>query len=377
MVQTGLIAYTYSDLNSKLSSLQTQFSSLQQQFQENQQEIQRLQKQIEVFRYANQSEYLPIPEIFDLIKDSVVLITTKIRTATGLRDYTQGSGFVYNRDGCIVTNYHVIEDADEISVAFTSGNLTKATVIGTDPYSDIAVIKVDPSSETLYTVVLGDSSALVVGEPVVAIGNPFGLSGTITAGIVSQFGRELSTSGGYTIVDVIQLDAAINPGNSGGPLVNMVGEVVGMNTAVVSGSTGVGFAIPSDTIKRELPSLISMGKYAHPWLGFSGVDVDPDIAQAIGLNYTYGILITNLVKGGPGDAAGLRGGDKTATIAGMSYKVGGDVIVGVDGLRVRNSNDLSVYLERNTRPGDRITLTIVRSNQKLTKDVVLGERPAL
>jgi S1-C subfamily serine protease len=268
----------------------------------------------------------------------------------------------------------VIEGADEISVTLMSGNIRKAIVIGTDPYSDIAVIKIDNSSETLYPVVLGDSFTLIVGEQVVAIGNPYGLSDTITAGIVSQVGRELSTSGGYEIVDVIQTDAAINPGNSGGPLVNMMGEVIGMNTAIVSGSTGVGFAIPSDTIKRELQSLITSGKYEHPWLGIQGTDVDPDIASAIGLNYTYGVLITAVVSGGPADIAGLKGGTTTMNIGGTSVRVGGDVIVALDGLKISSLNDLLVYLERNKHSGDTVTLTIIRSSQKLTKQVVLGVR---
>ena len=254
-------------------------------------------------------------------------------TRIGLQDYAEGSGFIYDVSGRIMTNNHVIEGAAEISVTLTSGNIKKATVVGTDPYSDVAVIKIDNSSETLYPVVLGNSSALIVGEQVVAIGNPYGLSGTITAGIISQVGRELSASGGYKIVDVIQLDAAINPGNSGGPLVNMMGEVVGMNTAIVSGSTGVGFAIPSDTIKRELPSLIATGKYEHPWLGVSGNDVNPDIANAIGLNYSYGVLITDIVKGGPAEKAGLKGGATTMNIGGSLIKVGGDVIVELDGLK--------------------------------------------
>lgn len=375
VVNVGFLAYSYLNLTSQLSNIQSQFSSLQEQLQENQQEIQQLQQQVEALKYVNQSNYLPIPEIFDLIKDSVVLIKTKVQTYYGLQDYAQGSGFVYDRDGHIITNNHVIEGAAEISVTFTSGSITKATIIGADSYSDIAIIKVDLPSETLHPVVLGNSTALIIGEPVVAIGNPFGLTDTITAGIVSQVGRELSAPGGYKIVDVIQLDAAINPGNSGGPLVNMMGEVIGMNTAIVSESTGVGFAIPSDTIKRELPSLLANGKYAHSWLGISGTDVNPDIAEAIGLNYTYGILITDLVTGGPAETAGLRGGDKTKRIGGILYKVGGDVVVGLDGVRTRNLNDLSVYLERNTKPGDKITLTIVRSDQKLAKEVILGERP--
>lgn len=368
IVNVGFFANTYFDLRS-------QFSSLQDQFQENQREIQRLQQQIEVITYINQSNYLPIPKVFDIIKDSVVRIKTQVQTTLGFEDYAQGSGFVYDHEGHILTNNHVIEDADKTIVTFTSGNITEATIVGADPYSDIAVIKVDLPSETLHPVVLGNSSNLIIGEPVVAIGNPFGLSDTITAGIVSQVERSLSAPGGYRVVDVIQLDAAINPGNSGGPLVNMIGEVVGMNTAIIEGSSGVGFAIPSETITRELPSLLATGKYVHSWLGISGNDINLDLAEAIELNYTYGVLIGEIVEGGPADIAGLMGGDRTETIGGNLYIVGGDVIVGINGLKVRNFDDLSVYLERNTRPGDTINLIIIRNHQKITKQVILGERP--
>lgn len=375
MVNAVFLVYICLDVNVQFSDLQTQFSILQEVFQENQIDIEHLQHQIEVLSYINQTRYPPYSAVFNVVKDSVVLIKTKIQTTLGLEDYSQGSGFIYDGNGHIITNNHVIEDADEIHITFTSGNITKATIVGVDPYSDIAVIKVDLPSEILRPVVLGNSSALIIGEPVIAIGNPYELSGTITAGIVSQVKRELSAPGGYRIVDVIQLDAAINPGNSGGPLVNMMGEIVGMNTAIVSGSSGVGFAIPSDTIKRELPSLLATGKYVHPWLGISGNAIDLDIAEAIGLNYTYGILIAEVTKGGPAEISGLKGGSKTERIGGILYKVGGDVIIGVDGFKVRNFNDLSVYLERNTQPRVKITLTIIRIDQKLTKEVILGERP--
>jgi S1-C subfamily serine protease len=220
-LNTGIFAYVYRSPQTDFDEILNQISELQDQLFENQQEIQRLQQKIEIIQHVNQSDYPLISKIFDLVKDSVVLIKTKLQTVTGLQDLAQGSGFVYDRNGHIITNNHVIEDADEISVTFTSGNVTKATLVGTDPYSDIAVIKV--SSETVSPVVLGNSSTLIVGESIVAIGNPFGLSGTVTAGIISQVGRALSAPGGYRIVDVIQLDAAINPGNSGGPLVEYVG----------------------------------------------------------------------------------------------------------------------------------------------------------
>ena len=338
-----------------------QLSTLQQQLQGSQGETQQLQQLIKALISANQSYSIQVSQIFDLVKDSVVLIQTKTRDVFGdLQDYAEGSGFVYDNSGLIITNNHVIEGAAAISVTFTSGNVVAATVIGDDTYSDIAVIKISASSEVLHPVVLGNSSTLIVGEPIIAVGNPYGLSGTVTSGIVSQVGRELSTTGGYNIVDVIQIDAAINPGNSGGPLVNMFGEVVGINTAIIEGSTGVGFAIPSNTIKREVPFLIATGKYSHPYLGITGNNISPDIAAEIGLNYTNGVLVSDVTRGGPADKAGLKSGD---------------AIVGMNGLKIGGFNDLSVYLERYTKPGDMVTLTVMRSNQKLNIGVTLGIRP--
>ncbi len=363
------------DFNSQINTLQTQYTNLHQDFIENQLKIAQLQQRIEGNTYGNQTWAFSYSDVFNLIKDSVVLIKTRIETSLGFEDYSQGSGFIYSTDGYILTNYHVIEDAEKISVTFTNGNITEATIVGSDPYSDIAVLKVNRPPETLTPVILGNSSALIVGELVVAVGNPYGLSGTITAGIISQVGRELSSPGGYNIIDVIQLDAAINPGNSGGPLVNMRGEVIGINTAIVTGSTGLGFAIPSDTIKRELPSLLATGEYIHSRVGISGNTVNPEIAEIIGLNYTYGILISEVAPGGPAENAGLRGGDRTERIGGLLYVLGGDVIIEVDGIIMRNFNDFSVYLERNTSPGIIISLTIIRNNQKLTLNVTLGKRP--
>lgn len=357
-LNTGIFAYIWLGLQTDFEATQSEFVDLQLQLADTQQELQGLQQKLEILEYVNQSGAPLIPKIFALVKDSVVLIKTKMQTMTGLQDLAEGSGFVYDRFGHIITNNHVIEDADEIRVTFTSGNTTKATLVGADLYSDIAVLQV--SGEAVSPVVLGNSSALIVGEAVVAIGNPFGLSSTVTAGIVSQVGRALSAPGGYRIVDVIQLDAAINPGNSGGPLVNMWGEVVGMNTAIVSGATGVGFAIPADTIRRELPALLATGYYSHPWIGIQGYDLDPDRAAGLGLNVTDGILVSEVVSGGPAATAGMQAND---------------VIVRVDDVRVRDFNDLSLYMERYTRPGDTVTVTVVRSQQHLHLHIVIGDRP--
>ena len=359
---TVLFAYSYLNLNSHLSDLHDELSNIENQ-------LSHMNNRIQILEYLNTTAYLPLPQIFNMVKNSVVLITTNA---------AQGSGFVYDYAGHIVTNYHVIEGATNIQVTFVDGNVTDAIMVGEDPYSDIAVIKVNPATTTLYSVVLGNSSNLIVGEPIVAVGNPFGLSDTMTAGIISQLGRDLSAPGGYLIVDVIQVDAAINPGNSGGPLVDMNGEVAGVNTAIISGSgtfAGVGFAIPSDTIKREVPSLIQTGTYRHPWIGISGLDVTLDIAREMGLEKVQGFLIVDVSQGSPANDAGLRGGDETILIDGQEVKIGGDVIVGVDDLGVRNLNDLVVYVERNRRPGDTTSLKIIREGAEMARSLVLGERP--
>ncbi|MEM2921104.1 MAG: trypsin-like peptidase domain-containing protein [Candidatus Bathyarchaeia archaeon] len=278
----------------------------------------------------------------------------------------------------MVTNNHVVEGATEIVVTFFNGNVSKAVIVGEDPYSELAVLKLISAIPWLKALRLGNSSALKVGETVVALGSPFGLSSTMTAGIVSQTGRDLEAPGNYRIVDVIQHDVPINPGNSGGPLVNLRGEVVGINTAIASTSgtsSGVGFAVPSDTIAREVPVLIAKGSYEHPYLGVRGVDLNPDIAEAAGLNVTWGFLVTDVVSGGPCDKAGIRGGTSTKNVLGQTIRVGGDLIVGVDGYKVQRLNDISIYLERKKRPGDTVTFTIIRGGQKLYKTVTLGVRP--
>ena len=344
-------AYSYFNVQSQLSDLQSSLSDQKRQ-------LQGLQQRTEILQYVNKSAYLPLPQIYDLLKNSVVLITTETQTQTVL-----GSGFVIDEEGHIVTNYHVIEDAKDIEATFIDGNIIEATVVGTDIYSDLAVIKVEATSETLNPVVLGNSSDLIVGEPIVAIGNPFGLSDSMTAGIVSQLGRELSAPGGYAIIDVIQVDAAINPGNSGGPLVDMNGDVVGVNTAIISGSgswAGIGFAIPSDTVKRELPSLIETGEYKHPWIGVLGQDVNVDIAKEMGLTKVQGVLIVEVLPDSPADTYGLKVDD---------------VIMSIDDVNVIKLNDLLVYMERNRHPGDWIDLTIIRNGEEINISLKLGERP--
>lgn len=347
ILSSGIYLITY-------IKFQNQHSILQKSVANQNQQLQDLQQQVDIIEYINQTNLMPWPEIYNQIKNSIVLIQTDI----GL-----GSGFIYDNEGHIITNFHVIEDATSIYVTFLDGNISYASIVGEDPYSDLAVIKVNQYITTLHPVVLGNSSALVVGESVAAIGNPFGLSDTITAGIVSAKDRELQAPGGYLIVDIIQVDAAVNPGNSGGPLVNLKGQVIGINTAIISGSgnfAGVGFAIPSDTTLREIDDLIETGTYKHPWLGIAGVDVDLSVAQDIGLEKPIGFLITLVNSNSPAEEAGLQSGD---------------VIVGVDYHIVRKLSDLTIYIERNKRPGDQITLNIVRNGQTQSLDLTLGERP--
>jgi len=350
-------------------NLQNQLEEMEASITEQSSEIQDLQNRIEILDTINQTGLMPWPTIYNQLKDSVVLIQTNL----GL-----GSGFVYDTKGHIITNYHVIEDASTIQVSFLDGNVTSASVVGMDIYSDIAVIKVDQQVTTLHPVVLGTSSDLTVGDPVAAMGNPFGLSDTLTAGIVSSLERTMTAAENYVIIDIIQIDAAVNPGNSGGPLVNIKGQVVGVNTALQSETgtfTGIGFAIPSDTVKREIDDLIETGTYKHPWLGVSARDVNIAIADAIGLEKPQGVLIENVTEGSPAEQAGLRGGDNDVTLDGQVITIGGDVITGIDGLPMRRVADLVVYMERNTSPGDSVVFEIIRDGQELSVEVTLGERP--
>ena len=289
-----------------------------------------------------------------------------------------GSGFVidYSDSYYLVTNFHVVDGIVNATVTFWNGEAYPAKIVGSDAYSDIAVIATQASPSDFYPVRFVPSYSLVVGQPVVAIGNPFGLSGSVTFGIVSQLGRTIqyqSAGGGFSIADVIQFSAPINPGNSGGPLLDVNGMVVGMTTAVVSGSQGVGFAIPSDTILRELPSLVSSGKYdKHPYIGFQGVDMNYQLSQVMGTNATYGVLIEKTVTGGPAEKAQLRGGQQIATIIGQQYLIGGDIIVSIDGSRIVNYDALSTYLERHTIPGQIIRVGVIRSGSYLEVQVTLG-----
>lgn len=322
---------------------------------------------------------LTLPELFKKVENSVVQIT--VRSDLRLARDGVGSGFVYDHNGHIITNNHVVENVNRIDVTFLDGTIYRATKVGVDPYTDLAVIRVDAPTDKLFPLPLGDSSSLQVGEQVAAIGNPFGLSGSMTTGIVSQVGRllPLSDARGFSIPDVIQTDAAINPGNSGGPLLNMRGEVIGVNTAIQSATgefSGIGFAVPADTVKRVIPVLISDGVYKHPWLGVSGRDVTPEIADALGLGEARGFLVVDIVANSPAAKHGIKGGDRQVMLDGRQVRLGGDVIVSIDDLEVRKIDDILVYLGREKSVGDEVQLTIIRDGRHMELSVMLAERPS-
>ena len=318
-----------------------------------------------------------LTEIFERTEESVVQVNIRSDNTINNRG-NMGSGFVYKDDGYIITNHHVVDNAERVTITFLDGESYIAKIIGTDADLDIAVLKVEIGSTYLQPIPIGDSSHLKVGEPIAAIGNPFGLSGSMTSGIISQIGRLLPQDSGYSIPDVIQTDAAINPGNSGGPLLNMKGEVVGMNTAIQSATgefTGVGFAVPSNTIKKVVPVLIRDGIFHHPWMGISGSDVDPDLAKIRELNSSKGFLIATVIEGSPADAAGLQGVTITKEIDGREYALDGDIIIKIDDVVVRKISDILIHLQREKSIGDELIMTVNRDGTMIEAVLVLGERP--
>ena len=313
-------------------------------------------------------------DIFEKSEESVV----QVNVLRGGSDGGMGSGFVYSEEGYIITNQHVVKDAKKVTVTFLDGEAYIGDVIGTDPDLDIAVVKVSPSNTYLQPITIGDSSKLKVGEKIVAIGNPFGLSGSMTSGIVSQIGRLLPQESGYSIPDVIQTDAAINPGNSGGPLINMKGEVVGINTAIqsITGEfSGIGFAVPSNTVKKIVPVLIEDGEFKHPWMGISGTDVDPELADFRELKSSKGFLVISVIEGSPAEQAGLIGVTETKEIDGRELAVDGDIVLSIDGKTVRKISDIWIHLQREKSIGDEMVLSVNRNGEILELTMVLEERP--
>ncbi|HJL67490.1 MAG TPA: trypsin-like peptidase domain-containing protein, partial [Nitrosopumilus sp.] len=317
-------------------------------------------------------------EIFEKVEPGVVRINVQ-RGDASENIGGVGSGFVFDKKGHIITNAHVVEDAKKTTVTFLDGRSYYADIIGVDEFTDIAVIKVNADLSLLQPLLLGDSSELKVGEPITAIGNPFGLSGSMSSGIVSQIGRLLPTDSGYSIPDVIQTDAAINPGNSGGPLLNMLGGVVGINTAIQSTTgefTGVGFAIPSQTVVKIVPTLIKNGEYQHPWIGISGRDIDIDMANVMELEDTIGFLVITVIEDSPASKAGIIGSDKTIQVDGIDYSIGGDIILSVDGIDVRKIDDILIHLQRAKSVGDEMVLEVLRDSKITETTIVLQERPS-
>ena len=323
---------------------------------------------------------LSLVELFEKSEEGVVRID--VDKINSFREGNSvGSGFVFDLFGNIITNAHVIDNADNITVTFLDGSQYNASIVGMDKFTDIAVINVEEKPDYLHPLEIGDSSTLKVGEPVAAIGNPFGLSGSMTSGIVSQIGRLLpSHDTGFSIPNVIQTDAAINPGNSGGPLLNMNGKVMGINTAIQSGtgqSAGIGFAVPSNTISKVVPVLITEGKYSHPWIGISGQDINPDLAKIRNLNHSKGFLIVTVIPDSPAEMAGLKGVSEIEKIDNKEYPKDGDIIISVDGKEVRKISDILIHLQEEKSVGDEMILGIIRDGEQMDIILTLVVRPDL
>lgn len=323
------------------------------------------------------SKKISLIEIFEKSEPGVVRINVQ-RSEQSNGTSGVGSGFVFDKQGHIITNSHVVKNVKKVVVTFLDGRSYNAEIIGYDEYTDIGVIKVNADLSLLQPLRLGDSANLKVGEPIAAIGNPFGLSGSMTSGIVSQLGRLLPSGAGYSIPDVIQTDAAINPGNSGGPLLNMRGEIVGINTAIQSTTgefTGVGFAVPSQTLAKIVPKLIEDGKYTHPWIGIAGRDIDPDLAKVLNLNDAVGFLVITVVDNSPAAKAGIHGSNETVEVDGIKYSIGGDIILSVDGNQVRKIDDILIHLQRAKSVGDEMVLEVLRDGRTTNITITLDERP--
>ncbi len=318
-----------------------------------------------------------ITNLYERVGPSVVHIASEVVTMDfffgPLASEGTGSGFVWDDAGHIVTNYHVVEDATRIEVIFSDESQVEAEVVGVDPRNDLAVLRVDPAANTLLQpLALGAADAIRVGQRAIAIGNPFGLDRTLTTGVVSALGRPLETESGDYIFNVIQTDAAINPGNSGGPLLNSRGEVIGINTAIQEGAEGIGFAVPVDTLRRVVPVLVSEGRYPHATLGLLGYSISTALAEALGLPVERGVLVAQLGRGGPADAAGVRGAQQEVIVGNRRVLAGGDIITHLDGREIADWNGLLEYLELNKQVGDPITLSLLRDGQPLTLEATLG-----
>jgi S1-C subfamily serine protease len=329
-----------------------------------------------------------IIEVYQMTAPAVVNITNRgyvyDRFMGAIPQEGTGSGFVYDNEGHIVTNYHVVENAEQLTVTFADGQTYDAQIVGSDATNDLAVIRIDGNADLPDPLVLGDSDSLQVGEFVLAIGNPFGLEQTLTTGVVSALGRVIeSPEDNRFIGEAIQTDAAINPGNSGGPLLDLLGQVIGVNSQIISASgtsSGVGFAVSASTVGRVVPQLISSGKYAHPWLGVQLLSLTSSNVSAleeagVKIPVDSGVLVLEAVAGGPADKAGIQGGSRVVRVGNYQVPVEGDIITAIDGQALASSQDLTVYMETETTVGKAVELTIVRNGEQQVVQVVLGEQP--
>ena len=381
LVAGGIIGYSATYLTSRNDSdLQNQISYLQQQISELQARQSGTDQNSTVIVGGNVS----LAQIYAQVKDSIVVVQGyTVQYDVFRRAYysgVQGSGFVYQYNGrmIIITNYHVVQDTINNTVTFFNGDAYAASVIGSDPYSDLAVLSTNAPENEYQPLEMVSSSTLKTGDPLIAVGGPYGLTGSMTTGVVSALGRTITAeSSSYVIANVIQTSAPINPGNSGGPLLNYEGQVIGITTAIVSDSQGLGFAIPSSTIIKEISALVTNGSYdQHPWLGASGTDMNYEIAKALNVNVTYGWLITGVTSGGPAEKAGLHGGTSQITVSNNYVTVGGDIVTALNGTRIRNMDDLSTFLEEQTLPNQTVDVTIIRNGQTMTLPLKLGTRPS-
>lgn len=325
-------------------------------------------------------EDLSLTEIFEMTEAGVVQLVVKRNTVIEEGYNNLGSGFVFDKMGHIITNAHVVSDANSTEVTFLDGRAFEAEIVGADDHTDLAVVRVDADPDVLHPLPIGDSGALKVGESVAAIGNPFGLSGSMTSGIVSQISRQIPADTGFSIPDIIQTDAAINPGNSGGPLLNMRGEVIGVNTSIQSNIgefVGVGFAVPSQTVAKIVPTLISDGKYDHPWIGVSGQDINPDLVEILNLNDTRGFLVLTVEEDSPADRAGILPSNRTVMHEGLNYTVGGDIVMKVDDIDVRKVSDILIHLQRSKSVGDEMLIQVLRNDLIAELTLILDKRPEI
>jgi 2-alkenal reductase len=325
------------------------------------------------------NEDMVLVDLYSRVNPSVVNVITYINLGSN-NSQSQGSGFVYDLNGHIVTNAHVVHGAEAVEVVFSDNTISEAEIVGEDLNSDLAVLKVNELPSGVQPLSLGNINSVAVGQTVVAIGNPFGLGGTLTKGIVSAMGRTIPALTQFSIPQSIQTDAPINPGNSGGPLLNLQGEVIGVNAQIETNgasnvNSGIGFAIPVSIVSRVIPELVQNGVYEWSWLGVVGGNVNPPLVDAMNLPVTKGAYISQVVENGPSEKAGLQGTVRQTTVNGRVVEEGGDVITAIDGQPVNSFDDLLLYIALNTAPGQEVTLTIVRNGKTQNISVTLDKRP--